>query len=93
MAEAAEGKIYIDGTDISTIGKHFKNYYSIVHFICNLVLGLHVLRQALSIIPQEPVLFYGSLRSNLDPLNLYADKDIIAALKYAHLKDFLTSIG
>jgi len=64
-----------------------------VHFICNLLLGLHVLRQALSIIPQEPVLFYGSLRSNLDPLNLYADKDIIAALKYAHLKDFLASIG
>jgi ATP-binding cassette subfamily C (CFTR/MRP) protein 4 len=36
-------------------------------------LGLHELRSKISIIPQEPVLFSGSMRSNLDPLKIYPD--------------------
>jgi len=34
-------------------------------------LGLHTLRSRISIIPQDPVLFAGTIRSNLDPFNKY----------------------
>lgn len=43
-------------------------------------LGLHELRSKLSIIPQEPVLFSGSMRMNLDPFNDYADHILWKAL-------------
>lgn len=37
-------------------------------------LGLHMLRSRLSIIPQDPVLFQGSIRDNLDPFHSHADE-------------------
>lgn len=52
-------------------------------------LGLHKLRSALTIIPQDPVLFAGSLRANLDPFNKYSDDELWTALEYAHLKHFV----
>ena len=45
IIEATDGKILIDGIDIST-------------------LGLHDLRSQITIIPQDPVLFSGTLRMN-----------------------------
>lgn len=40
------------------------------------VLGLHDLRSRFGIIPQEPVLFEGTVRSNIDPTGLYSDDEI-----------------
>lgn len=55
-------------------------------------LGLHHLRSKLTIIPQEPVLFSGTLRMNLDPFDVHLDTTIWRALEHAHLKSFVESL-
>lgn len=40
------------------------------------ILGLHDLRSRFGIIPQEPVLFEGTVRSNVDPVGQYSDDEI-----------------
>ena len=56
-------------------------------------LGLETLRSAITIIPQDPVLFSGSLRLNLDPFSQYTDEEVWAALETAHLKDYVSSLS
>ncbi|KAH7695879.1 multiple drug resistance protein, partial [Aphelenchoides avenae] len=52
-------------------------------------IGLHDLRRAMTIIPQDPVLFCGSLRSNLDPFDEYGEHEIWAALERSRLSSFV----
>ncbi|KAM8738721.1 ATP-binding cassette sub-family C member 2 isoform 1-T2 [Acanthopagrus schlegelii] len=73
IIEAAEGRILIDGVDISLI-------------------GLHDLRNRLTIIPQDPVLFSGSLRMNLDPFDRFSDEDIWRVLELSHLKEYVAGL-
>ncbi|KAK0397405.1 hypothetical protein QR680_002116 [Steinernema hermaphroditum] len=74
IVEADEGRIVIDGVDISKI-------------------GLFDLRSRLTIVPQDPVLFSGTLRMNLDPFEEYSDADLWRALKLAHLESFVDSLS
>ncbi|XP_026991190.1 multidrug resistance-associated protein 1 isoform X3 [Tachysurus fulvidraco] len=55
-------------------------------------LGLHDLRSRITIIPQDPVLFSGSLRMNLDPFDGYSDEEVWKALEHAHLKHFVSGL-
>ncbi|XP_058770273.1 ABC transporter C family member 14-like [Vicia villosa] len=54
-------------------------------------LGLHDLRSRFGIIPQEPVLFEGTVRSNIDPTGQYTDDEIWKSLERCQLKDSVAS--
>ncbi|KAG9092399.1 hypothetical protein FS749_015765 [Ceratobasidium sp. UAMH 11750] len=66
FVEAAEGRIIIDGVDISQ-------------------LGLSDLRSRVTIIPQDPTILSGTIRSTLDIFDQYKDHEIFEALRRVHL--------
>ncbi|XP_042345538.1 multidrug resistance-associated protein 1-like [Plectropomus leopardus] len=55
-------------------------------------IGLHDLRSRITIIPQDPVLFSGSLRMNLDPFDTCSEEDLWKALELAHLSGFVSAL-
>ncbi|XP_059316383.1 putative ABC transporter C family member 15 [Lycium ferocissimum] len=52
-------------------------------------IGLQDLRSRLSIIPQDPTLFQGTIRTNLDPLQKHSDHDIWEVLNKCHLANIV----
>lgn len=56
-------------------------------------LQLAELRSQLAIIPQEPFLFSGTVRENLDPRGLHEDEALWQALEQCHLKEVIGSMG
>ncbi|KAL9237372.1 hypothetical protein vseg_011928 [Gypsophila vaccaria] len=68
LVEPAQGKIIVDGIDISLI-------------------GLHDLRSRFGIIPQDPTLFNGTVRFNLDPLCQHTDEELWEVLRKCQLHE------
>ena len=52
-------------------------------------LPLNELRRRITVIPQDPTMFTGTLRFNLDPEGIVEDERIIELLKEAQLEDFM----
>ncbi|XP_060065141.1 ATP-binding cassette sub-family C member 5-like [Ylistrum balloti] len=52
-----------------------------------------LLRSSLASIPQDPVLFAGTLRYNLDPFQKYTDEQVWAALDQANMKEKMNRLG
>ena len=57
-----------------------------------LQMGLHSLRNNISIIPQAPFLFKGTIKRNLDPFGKMADEDLWKALEDANLKEVIEKV-
>jgi ATP-binding cassette subfamily C (CFTR/MRP) protein 1 len=55
-------------------------------------MSLRTLRSRLSIIPQSPVLFKGTLRAYMDPFNEFEDEKIWAAFAKVHLTDMISNL-
>ncbi|XP_040902367.1 multidrug resistance-associated protein 5 isoform X2 [Toxotes jaculatrix] len=55
-------------------------------------IGLADLRSKLSIIPQDPVLFSGTVRFNLDPFNQYSEEQIWDSLERSHMKECVSQL-
>jgi ATP-binding cassette subfamily C (CFTR/MRP) protein 5 len=50
-------------------------------------------QKTLSIVPQDPTLFAGTVRFNLDPFASHSDDDVWSALQRVHMADFVKSLG
>jgi len=85
LAELSSGKIEIDGIDIKTLGLDDLRTRLASRF--RLLYPLALLDRPLPVIPQDPLLFSGTLRTNLDPFGLHDDSILNDALRRSYLID------
>ena len=95
IVEAAGGSIEIDGINVSTLGLHdLRSRLTIIPQVklsCKSYLQKGANTQL--VIFQDPVLFSGSLRLNLDPFEKYTDDEVWSALECAHLKEYVGTLA
>uniref|UniRef100_A0A8C6D2E6 Multidrug resistance-associated protein 4-like n=1 Tax=Moschus moschiferus TaxID=68415 RepID=A0A8C6D2E6_MOSMO len=63
-----------------------------IDYILTAGIGLHDLRKKMSVALQEPVLFTGTMRKNLDPFNEHTDNELWNALEEVQLKESIKGL-
>ena len=96
IIERAEGSIVIDGVDIADIGLHdLRMKLTIIPQVRTGHVPVWCEEQELIFslcCCQDPVLFTGTLRFNLDPFDERTDEDLWSVLEVVHLKHFVCSV-
>ncbi|KAF5294184.1 hypothetical protein FQR65_LT10895 [Abscondita terminalis] len=92
---------------IGIYGRNGSGKTSLIYAICRMVdfnglilidkvdidkIPLCNLRSKVSVVPQKPLLFFGTLRKNIDPFDEFNDNDVWDALKEVELKSFVLSL-
>lgn len=53
---------------------------------------LDTIRARVTVVPQDPVLFSGSIRFNLDPCDAFSEPNLWSALDLAHMRTFVETL-
>lgn len=89
IIEPHNGTILIDGVDVAQIGLHDCMWYIVLMMEQLLIWTKSPVRSSISIVPQSPDLFEGTLRENIDPVGEHQDADIWIALEHVSHSYFI----
>jgi ATP-binding cassette, subfamily C (CFTR/MRP), member 10 len=93
LNEVSAGQIMVDAVEIASVGLRSLRYSkekTTYLYHCNTD---SLSRSRLAIIPQDPFLFSGTLRENIDPLNEYSTPEIWTAVRKCHLEEVAFRLG
>ena len=78
--------------EIETAETAPQNSYIKIDGVNTMSVGLHLLRSKISIIPQTPIVFSGTIKKNLDLLDEYTDEELWKVLEEVNLKEYVEGI-